>query len=156
MSTTKFETPSHKIHICLWFEKDGIKAAEHYISLFNNSRIIFSDDTLVSFIIDGQQITILNGGPHYKLSPAASLFIVCDGQEEIDRLWTALTADGGNELQCGWLTDKFGVSWQVVPGSLLEMINDPDEEKAKRTREAMLKSVKFDIQTLKNAYNGSD
>ncbi|PGH03330.1 hypothetical protein AJ79_07408 [Helicocarpus griseus UAMH5409] len=154
MATAKFAVPSHKIHTCLWFEKDGIEAAKFYVSLFKNSRIVSDDPTLVTFILDGQEISIINGGPHFTLSPAMSLFTTCEDQEEIDRLWAALTSDGGKEIECGWLTDKFGVSWQIVPRCLMEMMGDPDEVKAKRAREAMLKSVKFDIETLKKAYNG--
>ncbi|OJD18655.1 hypothetical protein AJ78_01351 [Emergomyces pasteurianus Ep9510] len=156
MATPTFAAPSTKIHTCLWFEKDAIKAAEFYVTLFKNSRIISSDKTLVSFILDGQQISLLNGGTYYTLTPAASLFTTCDDQAEVDRLWAALLADGGKEMQCGWLTDRFGVSWQIVPRCLMEMMGDSDQVKAKRVTDAMLNSVKFDIETLKKAFEGSD
>ncbi|PGH35997.1 hypothetical protein GX50_01167 [[Emmonsia] crescens] len=156
MSNSTFAVPSHKIHTCLWFEKDAIKAAEFYVSLFKNSRIVSSHDTLVTFILDGQEISLLNGGTYYTLSPAASLFTVCEDQDEVDRLWAALLADGGKESQCGWLTDGFGVSWQIVPRCLMEMMGDSDKVKAKRVTDVMLKSVKFDIETLKKAFHGSD
>ncbi|OAX85164.1 hypothetical protein ACJ72_00466 [Emergomyces africanus] len=154
MATSTFSA-LHKIHTCLWFEKDAIKAAEFYVTLFKNSRIVSSDKTLVTFILDGQQISLLNGGTYYTLSPAASLFTICEDQAEVDRLWDALLADGGKEMQCGWLTDRFGVSWQIVPRCLMEMMGDSDKAKAKRATDAMMKSVKFDIDTLKKAFDGT-
>ncbi|KLJ06974.1 hypothetical protein EMPG_17537 [Blastomyces silverae] len=156
MSLATFTAPSFKVHTCLWFEKDAIKAAEFYVTLFKNSRIVSSSDTLVTFVLDGQQISLLNGGTYFTLSPAASLFTTCEDQDEVDRLWAALLADGGKESQCGWLTDKFGVSWQIVPRCLMEMMGDSDKEKAKRVTDAMMKSIKFDIPTLKKAFDGGD
>ncbi|PGH12127.1 hypothetical protein AJ80_06848 [Polytolypa hystricis UAMH7299] len=157
MSYPKFALPSHKIHTCLWFDNNnGLEAATFYTSLFKNSRITSVAETLVTFTLDGQDISALNGGPHYKQTPAASLFIICEDQDEIDHFWNAFTADGGKEIQCGWVTDKFGVSWQVVPRVLMEMMGDPDEEKAKRAHDAMLNSVKFDIAELKEAFEGKE
>ncbi|OAT06599.1 3-demethylubiquinone-9 3-methyltransferase [Blastomyces gilchristii SLH14081] len=158
MSLPTFTVPSHKIHTCLWFEKDAIKAAEFYVSLFKNSRIVSSFDTLVTLVLDGQEISLLNGGTYFTLSPAASLFTICEDQDEVDRLWAALLVDGGKESQCGWVTDKFGVSWQIVPKCLMEMMGDSDKEKAKRVTvtDAMLNSIKFDIATLKKAFDGGD
>ncbi|KAK2746436.1 hypothetical protein FQN55_005654 [Onygenales sp. PD_40] len=156
MADTTFIPPTHRIHTCLWMEKDGLEAAKFYTSLFKNSRITNEHSTLVTFQLEGQDISILNGGPYFTLSPAVSLFTICEDQAEIDRLWAAFTADGGKESQCGWVTDKFGVSWQIVPRCLMEMQFEKDEAKRKRAHEAMLKSVKFDIETLTRAFNGTE
>ncbi len=105
----------------------------------------------VTFELDGQTIMALNGGPEYKFTEAISFFVNCKSQEEVDELWEKLSA-GGEEGPCGWLKDKFGLSWQIVPTVLIEMLNDPDPEKSKRVTEAMLKMKIIDIQTLKQAY----
>jgi predicted 3-demethylubiquinone-9 3-methyltransferase (glyoxalase superfamily) len=156
MSKAQLSIPNQKIHPCLWFDGQAHEAATFYTSLFKNSRITSdsTSDVVVSFILDGQDFTALNGGPKYKHTPAMSLFTICEDQAEIDYLWEQFTKDGGSEVQCGWVTDKFGVSWQIVPRVLLEMFHDPDKEKAARAHDAMLKSVKFDIETLKAAFEG--
>jgi predicted 3-demethylubiquinone-9 3-methyltransferase (glyoxalase superfamily) len=107
-----------------------------------------------TFRIEGQEFNVLNGGPHFKFNEAISLFVNCETQEEVDDLWEKLTADGGEESQCGWLKDKFGLSWQIIPRQLGEMLRDKDPEKAKRAMEAMLKMKKIDIKALEDARDG--
>jgi predicted 3-demethylubiquinone-9 3-methyltransferase (glyoxalase superfamily) len=106
-----------------------------------------------SFILDGQKITALNGGPYFKFTEAFSFFVNCETQEEVDELWEKLTA-GGEESQCGWLKDKYGLSWQIVPTVLGELLGDPDPEKSKRVMQAMLQMHKIDIAKLQQAYEG--
>ena len=107
----------------------------------------------VTFQLEGQEFMALNGGPHYTFSPAISFFVNCETQEEVDELWEKLTA-GGREVQCGWLKDKFGVSWQIVPQALLELIEDKDPVKSQRVFKAMLQLTKIDIEGLNRAYRG--
>lgn len=117
----------------LWFDQNAHEAAAYYISLFPNSRMLSefrnpqaADKPLVvSFELDGQRVTAMNGGPHQKLSPAFSFSVSCKDQEEIDRYWSRLTADGGAEVACGWLTDKFGLSWQIVPENIMQLVTPP-------------------------------
>ena len=105
----------------------------------------------ISFELDGQEFVALNGGPHFKFTAAVSFVIHCTSQAEVDEFWEKLTADGGKPVQCGWLTDRFGLSWQVVPDLLLKLIKDPDPAKAKRVTEAMLKMIKLDVARLEAA-----
>lgn len=139
---------TQKITPFLWFEKGAEEAARFYISVFKNSRIISSNSLVTSLEIDGLQILILNGGPMFKLNEAFSLSINCDTQDEIDYYWEKLT-EGGSEIQCGWLKDKFGVSWQVVPSILPELMSDP--ENAKKVTAAFMPMKKLDIETLKKS-----
>ncbi len=152
------------ITICLWFDNQAEEAAGFYTSVFRNSKIENisryrkegfevhgqNEGTVmtVNFRINGQSFTALNGGPVFKFNEAISLQIFCDTQEEIDYYWNKLT-DGGEESQCGWLKDKYGISWQVIPTLLPELLANP--EKASRVTEAFLKMKKFDIGKLKNA-----
>jgi predicted 3-demethylubiquinone-9 3-methyltransferase (glyoxalase superfamily) len=106
----------------------------------------------VTFELAGQNLIAFNGGPHFKFSPAASLFVACDDQAEVDRLWSGLTADGGAESQCGWLQDRFGLSWQIVPRAFLRMMSDPDPARVMRVTQAMLQMTKFDVAALQRAY----
>ncbi|KAI1917067.1 hypothetical protein LOZ61_000584 [Ophidiomyces ophidiicola] len=161
---------TQKVHPCLWFDTQALEAATFYTTIFSqapnsssdaatttsssSSRILSSSKQLVTFSLAGQEYSALNGGTYYKLSPALSLFISCDDQAEIDYFWENLLKDGGRELQCGWLTDRFGVSWQVVPKVLMEMIANEDKKKAERARNAMLKSQKFEIAALQAAFEG--
>jgi predicted 3-demethylubiquinone-9 3-methyltransferase (glyoxalase superfamily) len=108
-----------------------------------------------TFELDGQEFIALNGGPHFKFTEAISFFVKCETQEEVDELWAKLTADGGEESQCGWLKDKFGLSWQIIPNALWEMVRDKDPEKAGRVMAAMLKMRKIDVKTLEEAYRGA-
>ena len=161
--------PLQRITPFLWFDHQAEEAAKFYVSIFKDSRITsFAcyDDAAakaagrpkgsvmtVAFELDGQPFTALNGGPHFKFTEAISLVVNCQTQEEVDHFWSKLSA-GGQEVQCGWLKDRFGVSWQVVPTVLPEMLQDKDPEKAKRVMAAMLKMAKISIEGLKHAYEG--
>jgi predicted 3-demethylubiquinone-9 3-methyltransferase (glyoxalase superfamily) len=150
---------------CLWFDTQGEEAAHFYTSVFKNSRISGiqrytevgpgAEDKVmtVQFELNGQQFLALNGGPEYTPGPAVSIVVECADQAEVDYYWDRLT-EGGQEVACGWLTDKYGFSWQVVPTALLEMISDPDRAKASRALAAMMTMKKFDIAALTDAYNG--
>ena len=149
----------------LWFDNQAEEAARFYTSVFKNSKITHIARYLegspgpvgtvmtVGFELDGQPFTALNGGPLFKFTEATSFVVHCDTQEEVDEFWSKLSA-GGSESQCGWLKDKFGLSWQIVPTLLLEMLKDKDVEKSKRVTQAMLRMKKIDIKTLKQAYAG--
>lgn len=150
---------------CLWFDGCAEEAAAFYVSLFANSRIdrvIMSPmDTpgapagsplLVEFTLAGQRYQALNGGPHHPFNDAISLSVSCADQAEVDRLWEALTAGGGRPIECGWLKDRYGVSWQIVPEPLIDMIADSDLETARRVMNAMTRMTKIDIGALRNVY----
>jgi predicted 3-demethylubiquinone-9 3-methyltransferase (glyoxalase superfamily) len=156
---------------CLWFDDRGEEAARFYVGIFKNSRILeisrYSEAghevhgrpagsvMAVSFELNGQRFTALNGGPHFTFSEAISFQISCETQEEVDHYWSHLSAGGDpNAQQCGWLKDKFGLSWQVVPTVLFAMLMDPDPAKSKRAMEAMLQMKKLDIAALRRAYAG--
>jgi predicted 3-demethylubiquinone-9 3-methyltransferase (glyoxalase superfamily) len=156
-----------KISPCLWFDGRAEEAARFYTSLFPNSEITSVDRSpgetpsgpqdmvlTVNFTLDGRSFIALNGGPEFKFNEAISLSIDCDDQAEVDRYWAALTADGGEESVCGWLKDRFGVSWQVVPRRLPELLNSPDREAAARVLDAMLRMVKIDVAELERAARG--
>jgi predicted 3-demethylubiquinone-9 3-methyltransferase (glyoxalase superfamily) len=156
-----------KISPCLWFDGRAEEATEFYTSIFPNSQIDHiwrtTIDTLgakegavilVEFTIAGLSYQALNGGPHDQFNDAISLSVTCKDQAEVDRLWNALTADGGRPVQCGWLKDRFGVSWQIVPEALLRMMKDKDPAKSKRVMEAMVQMVKLDVRKLERAYEG--
>jgi predicted 3-demethylubiquinone-9 3-methyltransferase (glyoxalase superfamily) len=147
----------------LWFDDQAEEAVELYTSVFRNSRVGTvtrygkagpgpeGSVMTVSFELEGLQFTALNGGPEFKFNEAISFVVDCRSQEEVDELWEKLS-DGGEEGPCGWLKDRFGVSWQIVPTILPELLNDPDPEKAQRVTEAMLQMKKIDIDALKQAY----
>ena len=153
----------------LWFDTQAEEAVNFYVSIFENSRIesVARYDEAgaraagrpegsvmtVAFELDGQEFVALNGGPVFKFTEAISFVVNCDTQEEVDSFWQKLSA-GGQEVQCGWLKDRFGVSWQVVPTILVEMLQDKDPEKAQRVMGAMLQMKKIDIEALKRAYEG--
>ncbi len=151
-----------KITPCLWFDTEGEEAAAFYTSVFPNSRIV--DVTrygsagprsegmamTVSFELDGQTFTALNGGPDFTFNEALSLEVACKDQEEVDSLWNALS-DGGEEGPCGWLKDRYGVSWQIIPTALPRLLADPDREKSQRVMAAMLKMRKIEIDELERA-----
>lgn len=143
----------NKITPFLWFDNQAEEAAKFYVSLFENARILEVTPMITTFEIDGQRVMALNGGPEYKFTEAFSFFVDCKTQEEVDDLWSKLTADGGKEDQCGWLKDKYGLSWQIVPQALMELMGDPDPEKSKRVVDAMLQMRKIDIAGLKQAYD---
>lgn len=144
----------------LWFHDRAEEAAEFYVSLFPNSRIVHTVHSepgkvlVVEFELEGQRIQALNGGPHFTLDEAFSLVVDAPTQDEIDRLWEALIADGGRPSQCGWLQDRFGLSWQVVPPILHELLADPDPDRAARANAAMMQMGKLDIAALIAAADG--
>jgi len=149
----------------LWFDTEAEEAAEFYISIFKDSRIVhvarYTEAgprpagmvMTVEFELDGQRFIGINGGPEFKFDEAVSLMINCETQEEIDYYWERLT-EGGEESQCGWLKDRYGLSWQVVPTGMDEVFSDPDPERARRAMEALLKMRKLDIAALRSAADG--
>ena len=154
-----------KITPFLWFDGNAEEAVTFYASIFKNSTIDavtrFGDAgpgpkgsvMTMNFQLDGQQFIALNAGPQYKFNPAISMFVDCDDQAEVDELWSKLT-DGGKEIQCGWLQDKYGLSWQIVPRIFLKMMQDKDTAKSQRVFKAMMEMVKFDIGAIQAAYDG--
>jgi predicted 3-demethylubiquinone-9 3-methyltransferase (glyoxalase superfamily) len=152
-----------KINPFLWFNNQAEEAANFYVSIFKNSRIVrvtrYGDAgpgpkgsvMTVDFQLDGQEFVALNGGPQFTFSPAISFVVNCQTQAEVDEFWQKLAA-GGEEVECGWLTDKYGLSWQIVPTVLVDMLNDPDPVKSQRVLKAMMQMKKIDIATLKRAY----
>lgn len=152
-------TATPKVRTCLWFDSRGEEAARFYVSLLPDSRIetVSRPDPdgpalTVDFILGGAPYQALNGGPMYPQTPAVSISVLTNDQAETDALWSALVADGGEAGQCGWLTDRFGVSWQIVPERLLEMLEAPDRAAAERAQQAMLKMGKIDISALEAAF----
>ena len=137
---------------CLWFDGQAKEAAEYYCSVFDDTKITSDSPAVVMFELNGSTFMALNGGPEFKFNESVSFVVNCDSQEEIDHYWNNLTADGGEEGQCGWLKDKFGVSWQIVPAMLGSLMDSP--EAAQRVTQAFLQMKKFDIAALKRAYEG--
>jgi len=151
-------TGTQKIAPYLWFNGNLQEAVEFYTSTFKNSRIIsmniFPEKfSMAVFELEGLQFMALDGGPHYEFSPAVSFYVPCDTQDEIDQLWDAFIQGGGSELQCGWLTDKFGVTWQIIPSILSTLMTDPNPAKSAPVVQAMLKMKKMNIDDLLQAYN---
>jgi predicted 3-demethylubiquinone-9 3-methyltransferase (glyoxalase superfamily) len=154
-----------KITPFLWFDSQAEEAANFYVSVFKNSKIVKiarygkagpgpkGSVMTVAFELDGQQFVALNGGPYYAFTPAVSFLVRCKMQEEVDRFWEKLS-EGGEIVQCGWLKDRYGMSWQIVPSVLEEMLNDPDHAKSQRVMEAMLQMKKIEIAGLEKAYAG--
>jgi predicted 3-demethylubiquinone-9 3-methyltransferase (glyoxalase superfamily) len=154
-----------KITPCLWFDDQAEEAMNFYVSIFKNSKVgtitRFGEGgpgpkgtvMSVTFQLDGQDFLALNGGPLFKFTEAISFFVNCETQHEVDELWEKLSA-GGEESRCGWLKDKYGMSWQIIPSTLIKMLGDSDAEKAKRVMQAMLQMVKIDISRLQQAYDG--
>jgi predicted 3-demethylubiquinone-9 3-methyltransferase (glyoxalase superfamily) len=154
-----------KITTFLWFDNNAEEAANFYVSIFKNSKILntsrYGDAgpgpkgsvMTCTFQLEGQEFIALNGGPHFKFTEAISLFVDCETQEEVDTLWNKLTANGGAPSQCGWLKDKFGLSWQIIPSALMEMMSDRDPAKSRRVMEAMMQMSKIELQKLKQAYD---
>jgi predicted 3-demethylubiquinone-9 3-methyltransferase (glyoxalase superfamily) len=154
----------HKITPHLWYNHNAEQAVDLYLSLFEGSKIIdvarYPDGMpqagmvmTMTFELAGQRFVALNGGPEFPFTEAFSMLVDCEDQAEVDRLWDRLTADGGQESMCGWLKDKFGLSWQIVPRRLIELMGDPDREKAARVTQAMLQMRKIDIAALEAAYH---
>ncbi|NJR13543.1 MAG: VOC family protein [Phyllobacteriaceae bacterium] len=155
-------TNRSKVRTCLWLEKGGLEAAQFYVSLLPWSAIDAviphghdDDPMVVEFTLHGAPMMLLTAGPHFKLSPAASISVLTRDQAETDHLWQALTADGGAESQCGWLTDRFGVSWQIVPEALPRLLNAPDRAAASRAQAAMMQMRKIDIAALEAVFNAN-
>ena len=154
-----------KITPFLWFDNQAEEAANFYVSIFKNSKIVKvnrygeagpgpkGSAMTVVFQLDGQDFIALNGGPHFKFTEAISFSVDCKTQQEVDTYWEKLS-EGGQQVQCGWLKDKYGLSWQIVPSALGELLGDPDPQKSKRVMEAMLKMKKIDIEGLKRASAG--
>jgi predicted 3-demethylubiquinone-9 3-methyltransferase (glyoxalase superfamily) len=145
----------NNISTFLWFDSKAEEAARFYCSIFANSKVTSSGGTGTTFELNGQRYTAFNGGPHFKLSAAVSIFVSCKSQEEVDALWDRFLSAGGTETQCGWLVDQFGLSWQIIPTQLLEMLSDPDPAKAGRAAAAMMKMKKIIIADLQRAYAGA-
>jgi predicted 3-demethylubiquinone-9 3-methyltransferase (glyoxalase superfamily) len=162
---------AQKITPCLWFDTEAEDAATAYVAIFGNSRMLSvsrygkegheihgreaGSVMTVEFELEGQKFVGLNGGPHFKFNEAVSFQVHCETQDEIDHYWGRLT-EGGEEGPCGWLKDRFGVSWQVVPAVLPQMLMDPDPEKSGRVTKAFLQMRRFDIEALERAYRGKD
>ena len=154
-----------KISPCLWFDDQAEEAANFYVSIFKNSKILevsrygeagprpAGTVLTVAFELEGEEFLALNGGPEFNFTEAVSFTVHCETQEEVDHFWGKLTADGGEESMCGWLKDKYGLSWQIVPNALVEMLTDPDREKSNSVMQAMLQMKKIDIAGLKKAYD---
>jgi predicted 3-demethylubiquinone-9 3-methyltransferase (glyoxalase superfamily) len=160
-----------KITPCLWFDDQAEEAAKFYTAIFNNSKIVSitrygeaghevhgrpaGTVMTVAFELDGHAFTALNGGPMFKFNEAISFQVSCETQEELDYYWERLSEGGDREAQqCGWLKDKYGASWQVIPNVLLEMLTNPDSKKSQRVMKSMLQMKKIDIEELKRAYDG--
>jgi predicted 3-demethylubiquinone-9 3-methyltransferase (glyoxalase superfamily) len=161
-----------KITPFLWFDNQAEEAANFYASIFKDSKVgrilRYDEETAkvsqsgmpagsvltIEFEIEGQKFVALNGGPQFKFNESISFVVNCETQKEVDYFWEKLTADGGEESQCGWLRDKFGVSWQVTPTVLIDMLHDKDSEKSERVMKAMLQMQKIDIEKLEAAYRG--
>jgi predicted 3-demethylubiquinone-9 3-methyltransferase (glyoxalase superfamily) len=152
-----------KITPFLWFDNNAEEAMNFYTSVFENSKIgkvsrypegspgPAGSVMTGTFQIAGQEFIVLNGGPQFKFTEAISFVVNCESQEEIDKYWNKLTADGGKEVECGWLKDKFGLSWQITPTILYELLSNPDREKSKRAMQAMMNMKKIDIEGIKRA-----
>lgn len=149
-----------KVTTFLWFNDQAEEAARFYVSLFKGAEIVSTmpgpggKAMSATFRVDGQEFICFNGGPHYKLNPAVSLFIDCVDQAEVDTLWEKLLAGGGEPNQCGWLTDRYGLCWQVIPRKLMEVLSSPDRERANRSMQAMLQMRKIDVAALEKAFAG--
>ncbi len=157
-----------KITAFLWFDDQAEEAVKFYTSIFKNSKVgrilRYSGEAAkasgrpvgsvltIEFELEGQRFTALNGGPEFKFNESVSFVVNCETQKEVDYFWEKLTANGGQESACGWLKDKFGLSWQVTPTVLIEILQDKDSEKAERVMNAMMQMQKIDIKTLKEAY----
>jgi len=143
-----------KIVPFLWFDGKAEEAAKFYVSIFKNSKIVSATPMSVTFQLEGQQFYALNGGPHYTFTPAISLFVNCETQQEVEELWNKLSASPADE-QCGWLKDKYGLSWQIIPTLLGKLMGDKNAKKANAAVQAMLKMKKIDIKGLQQAFDAA-
>ncbi len=165
-ATAKPAAAAQKVTTFLWFDDDAEAAVRFYTSLFPDSKVLAEtrwgkggpvpEGTLMTarFTLAGQEFMALNGGPMLRFNEAISLFVACTSQAEIDELWAKLTADGGQPSRCGWLKDKYGLSWQIVPAGLCDMLQDKDAAKVKRVTDAFMAMTKFDVAALQRAYDG--
>jgi predicted 3-demethylubiquinone-9 3-methyltransferase (glyoxalase superfamily) len=154
-----------KIRTFLWFDTQAEEAAQLYTSLFPDSKITdvtrFENAgpsgkvTIVTFELAGREFVAMNAGPEFKFNESISIYVDCESQDEVDRYWAALTANGGEESMCGWLKDRFGLSWQIVPSAMMDLVGDPDREKSQRAMQAMLQMHKIDIAALQAAHDGT-
>jgi predicted 3-demethylubiquinone-9 3-methyltransferase (glyoxalase superfamily) len=159
---------SAKVRTCLWFESRALEAVRFYVSLLPDSHIEDSSSfehmltgeedgvSVIRFTLGGTPYQAMEAGPHHEFNDAMSIVVTTQDQAETDRLWEALTADGGKSVQCGWLKDKFGVSWQIIPRVLMEIVSGPASEKSQRAMRAMFQMQKIDIAALRKAYDGTD
>jgi predicted 3-demethylubiquinone-9 3-methyltransferase (glyoxalase superfamily) len=138
-----------KITPFLWFDGKAEEAMNFYVSIFKNSKIVGAN----RFLLDGQEFMVLNGGPQFTFTPAISFFVNCETQQEVDEIWEKLS-EGGEKGRCGWLKDKYGLSWQIIPSALGKLLHDKDAEKSKRVMQAMMQMNKIDIKGLQQAYDG--
>jgi predicted 3-demethylubiquinone-9 3-methyltransferase (glyoxalase superfamily) len=155
-----------KINVSLWFDTQAEEAANFYVSLFPDSKILNvarygsagpgEEGTVmvVDFQLAGQQVNAMNGGPQFNFTEAISLVVNCESQDEVDDLWQKLTADGGEPGQCGWLKDRYGLSWQIVPTAMADLLTDPDPDRSQRAMQAMLKMSRLDLAELRRAADG--
>jgi len=147
-----------KITPYLWFDNQAEEAMNFYVSIFKNSKVLSitsgPNGTVMSvtFELEGQEFMALNAGPQFKFNESISFFVDCKTQQEVDELWNKLISGGGEESMCGWLKDKYGLSWQIIPSALGELLGDPDPEKSQRVMQAMLQMRKIDIEGLRQAY----
>ncbi|HYM95087.1 MAG TPA: VOC family protein [Chitinophagaceae bacterium] len=142
-----------KITPFLWFNNQAEEAAKFYCSVFKNSKILSVHPLVVSFELEGQKFMALNGGPQFKFTEAISFLVDCETQQEVDYYWDKLISGGGQESMCGWLKDKFGMSWQIVPSIVGKLMSDPDPARSQRVMQALLQMKKLDIATLQKAYD---
>lgn len=145
---------SQKITPFLWFDNQAEEAAGYYCSVFKNSRIVSTNPLVTVFEMEGQRFNALNGGPSFAFTEAVSFMVDCKDQDEVDYFWNRLISDGGAESMCGWLKDKYGLSWQIIPEALPRLMSDHDRKKAERVMQAMLKMRKIEVATLQAAYEG--
>lgn len=138
-----------EIYPCLWFDGQAKAAADFYCSVFKDSKILSESPMVVTFELNGKRFMGLNGGPHFKFNEAVSFVVECDSQEEIDNYWDKLTSDGGEESRCGWLKDKYGLSWQIIPSQLGQLMADTG--RGERVMQALLKMKKLDLHALQTA-----
>jgi predicted 3-demethylubiquinone-9 3-methyltransferase (glyoxalase superfamily) len=156
-----------KITPMLWYDSGAEDAAKFYVSIFKKAKIVKTTKypegskfkpagsvMVVELKLEGQSFTLINGGPHFQMTGAVSFFVHCKDQKEIDHFWTKLSSGGGQELPCGWLKDRWGVHWQIIPADLMKLCHGKDKKKSARTWEALMKMTKISIQGLKDAYNG--
>ena len=155
------------IKTCLWFDDRLEDAVNFYVSTFKNSKVLemsrypegapmpAGTALTANFLLDGVEFMALNGGPQFKFTEAASIYVDCADQREVDRLWSTLTADGGEESMCGWLKDRYGLSWQIIPKQLGELMGDPDPAKSQAVMQAMLQMQKIDVAGLQKAYDAA-